>query len=332
MITIKKPGLLTSFHDLGRYGYQQYGVIASGSMDQAAHRISNIIVGNDENEATMEITLSGPTLEFNGDALISICGADLSPSINGKIVKPWRPVYVEKGSILTFGKCKHGCRSYLAVAGGYDIPDIMGSTSTYLRAGIGGWNGRALQAEDQIHLKAPGVLAGRIKAAITKQSSQAFIEADWTVAGNALPKYRINPEIRVTKGREYDLFDNFSIYEFLHSRFKITSHSDRMGYRLEGSKLTLKESSELISEPVRFGTIQVPAEGNPIVLLADRQTTGGYPKIAEIASVDLPLVAQSKPGEHLSFRLISLAEAQTLFLEHEVNIKRIKQGILLKYK
>ncbi|WP_409301008.1 biotin-dependent carboxyltransferase family protein [Peribacillus sp. SCS-155] len=331
MIKILKPGLLTSFQDLGRYGYQKYGVIASGAMDQVAHRISNILVGNDDGEATIEITLSGPAIEFASDALISICGADLSPEINGDPAKLWRPIFLESGSVLKFGKCKNGCRAYLAIAGGYSIPREMGSSSTYLRAGIGGWNGRALKMGDEISLRTPGTLSSRIAKQLPKKSNTSFREAEWTVAGNALPMYETNPVVRITKGAQYGLFDSYSIDDFLHAPFKITSQSDRMGYRLEGSKLMLKSPVEMISEAVRFGTIQVPSEGHPIILLADRQTTGGYPKIAEIATVDIPLVAQSKPGESLKFQLMSLEESQQLLIDREENIKRIKQGVLLKY-
>lgn len=162
MITVIKPGLLTSVQDLGRFGFQKYGVIVSGVMDPLAHRISNLLVGNEENEPTLELTLLGPMIEFKENALISICGGDLSPSVNGKPVRLWRSVFVKKGSLLQFGPCKIGCRAYLAVAGGFNVPTIMNSSSTYLRAEIGGFNGRALKAGDQLKFGSPSNLSTRI--------------------------------------------------------------------------------------------------------------------------------------------------------------------------
>ena len=161
MISIMKPGLLTSIQDLGRYTYQKYGVIASGVMDQLAHRIANLLVGNEENQPTMEITLLGPVLKFEKDSLISICGGDLSPSINGEPIRLWRTIFIKKGSLLKFGPCQMGCRAYLAVAGGFAVPEVMGSKSTYLRAGIGGYKGRALKTGDVLECHLPGPLSQR---------------------------------------------------------------------------------------------------------------------------------------------------------------------------
>ncbi|AIE58997.1 biotin-dependent carboxyltransferase family protein [Bacillus methanolicus] len=333
MITVIKPGLLTSVQDLGRFGFQKYGVIVSGVMDPLAHRISNLLVGNEENEPTLELTLLGPMIEFKENALISICGGDLSPSVNGKPVRLWRSVFVKKGSLLQFGPCKIGCRAYLAVAGGFNVPTIMNSSSTYLRAEIGGFNGRALKAGDQLKFGSPSNLSTRIiKHLVKGLGNQQFVEMEWSVATDLIPIHRNNPAIRVMRGKQFHLFTKESQFNFFHKPFEVTTQSDRMGYRLKGPKLKLENAEEMISEAVNFGTIQVPSDGDPIVLLADRQTTGGYPKIAQIASVDLPLMAQAKPGDSINFTEISHDEAQHLLLERERKIQQFKQGIILKFR
>ncbi|MFG6119679.1 5-oxoprolinase subunit C family protein [Thalassobacillus sp. B23F22_16] len=333
MIKVLKPGLLTSVQDLGRTGYQTYGVIASGVMDPAAHRIANLLVGNREGAATLEITLSGPVLEFQEDALISLCGGDLSATIGGKQVKPWRPVYVKKGSELRFGQAKEGCRVYLAVAGGFHVPEVMESKSTYLRAGLGGFHGRALKEGDELAAQELSEAAAKIQSFLQKQAGgESFISMDWHVASEFIPVFKEEQPVRVIKGRQYELFKKESQEAFFFEPYQIGSKSDRMGYRLEGPKLQLDKEQEMISEAVGFGTIQVPSNGQPIILLADRQTTGGYPKIGQVASVDIPVVAQLKPGEKARFQEISLEKAQQLYLEREKSIQQLAQGIRLKLK
>ncbi|PLR75602.1 KipI antagonist [Bacillus sp. V3-13] len=333
MLTIIKPGLLTSVQDLGRYGYQKYGVIASGVMDQLAHRISNILAGNDENQPTLEITLLGPVIRFEKDTLISICGGDLSPSINGIPVRLWRSICVKKGSKLSFGPAKAGSRAYLAVAGGIKVPEVMESKSTYLRAGIGGFQGRALKAGDSVDFNEPGDFSNTIHEYLGKLTvDRPFAEAEWSVASDLIPLHGKDPSIRVMRGRQFELFSKESKDKFFSEPFEVTLQSDRMGYRLKGPLLKLENPEEMISEAVSFGSIQVPSEGNPIVLLADRQTTGGYPKIGQIASVDLPVIAQAKLGDMIRFSEITHEEAQLLFLKREKKIKQLKNGIVLKFR
>jgi antagonist of KipI len=332
MITILKPGLLTTIQDLGRSGFQKYGVITSGAMDQIAFRIANLLVGNQENQAGIEITLIGPSLRFETDLLISICGADFTPTINGDIVRLFRPIFVKKGSILDFGIAHNGARAYLAVAGGFDVPIVMNSYSTYLRAKIGGFHGRKLKSSDKLLLQSPSSATQKIISELSKKTgSNQYLELNWFVDSGLLPKYKNNHIVRVITGREFDLFSKESQKKFFQESYLITSKSDRMGYRLHGSPLFLEKQFEMLSEAVCFGTIQVPADGNPIVLLADRQTTGGYPRIAQIITVDLPVVAQAKPGNFLSFVRISHEEAQLLYIEREQEIKRLKKAIELKY-
>ncbi|PLR98452.1 biotin-dependent carboxyltransferase family protein [Bacillus sp. T33-2] len=333
MLSIIKPGLLSSIQDLGRFGYQKYGVIASGVMDPLSHRIANILAGNQENEPTMEVTLMGPAMQFERDALISICGGDLSPAVDGAPVRLWRSIYVKKGSKLSFGPAKSGTRAYIAVAGGFAVPEVMESKSTYLRAGIGGFHGRPLQAGDEIEFNPPGRFSQTIVEHLATQAGdQTFAEMEWSVASDLIPLHRKDPFIRVMRGRQYDLFSEDSKHRFFSEPFEVTPQSDRMGYRLKGPFLALELPDELISEAVSFGSIQVPSEGNPIVLLADRQTTGGYPKIGQIATVDLPLIAQAKPGDKILFKEITHEEAQLLFLKRETKIKQLVNGISLKFR
>ncbi|TLS38667.1 biotin-dependent carboxyltransferase family protein [Pseudalkalibacillus caeni] len=333
MILITKPGLLTSVQDLGRYGYQKYGVIASGVMDQLAHRVANLLVGNPDNEPTIEITLLGPVIEFQEDALISLCGGDLSPTIDGNPIRTWRAVLVKKGSQLRFGQSKNGCRAYLAVAGGINVPTVMESSSTYLRAEIGGFQGRALKAGDQVSTGALNDISRSILKHLSfEDKGESFVEMDWSVATDLVPNFESPATVRVIRGRQYDLFSEESRSRFYSEPFTVTTQSDRMGYRLTGPHLELETPAEMISEAVNFGSIQVPSEGNPIVLLADRQTTGGYPKIGQIATVDLPIIAQLKPSDTITFEEISHGEAQLLYIEREQKLQQLYQGISLKLR
>lgn len=322
-----KPGLLTTIQDLGRWGFQQHGVIVSGAMDSYSLRIANWLVGNQEDEAVLEITLIGPTLRIEEDCLLAITGGHLSPTIDGKPVPMWRPVYVQKGRILEFGQCQSGCRSYLAVAGGYIIPEVMNSKSTYLRGEIGGYKGRALQVNDVIACYKPSSLSTHWSKNTT---IEPFTTTNWSVHYQDFISFQENPIIRVIKGSQYDHFTDSSKNELIEQSFFITNQSDRMGYRLSGPNMKLQKQRSLLSEAVSNGSIQVPPDGNPIILLADHQTTGGYPKIAQMISVDLPLIGQVKPGEAIHFSLITLEKAEHLYLQKEQQLKELKIAISLK--
>ncbi len=331
MIRMLKSGLLDTIQDLGRTGYQKYGVIVSGAMDPLAHRLANVLVGNLEKEATLEMTLSGPVILFETDALIAICGGDLSPSINGEFVPMWRPVLIKKGMKLQFRYAKKGCRAYLAVAGGFDVQPVMGSKSTYLRASLGGYQGRSLQAGDTLLFGEPSGASEKLMAGLsTRGDDGSFIASNWCISEDIYP-YRKRPAaIRVLKGPQFDWFDKNSQLEFYQKEFKVSSQSDRMGYRLEGPDLVLEQPKDMISDAINFGSIQVPPDGSPIILMADRQSVGGYPKIGKIALIDLPSVAQTKPGEGISFTEATTEEAQVLYIEREKLIAQVKLGIFLK--
>ena len=317
MITVLKPGMLTTIQDLGRYGLQRYGVLVNGAMDMYSHRLANLLVGNDESKPTLEVTLIGPHLQFEADTIIAIGGADLSPAIDGLPIRMWKPYYIKRRQHLTFGTIKNGCRAYIAVAGGIHVPAVMKSASTYLRGKYGGHEGRALQTGDRLLLNSADCGTSAL---------------NWTIADELLPHFHNQPVIQVMKGRQFDLFQTDSQQALFASTFEVTHQSDRMGYRLKGPLLKRKTESEMLSEAVAFGSIQVPADGNPIILLADRQTTGGYPKIAQIASVDFAKIAQTKPGDRITFKEISQEDAQQQYLQLERNIHYVKQGILLKSK
>ncbi|WCK54435.1 biotin-dependent carboxyltransferase family protein [Aneurinibacillus sp. Ricciae_BoGa-3] len=331
-ITVLRPGLLTTLQDGGRNGLQKYGVIMSGAMDSFALRMANLLVGNEENEAVLEITLVGPQLRFDTDGFISICGSSLSPEIDGEPVPEWRPVYVRAGSSLIFKQCRAGCRTYLAAAGGFHAEKVLGSRSTYLRAGIGGYNGRALQKDDVLVTDAPSEQSEARMEPIKGQCSASFSSVNWSIGRELMPDYRENPVVRVVRGAQAELFTEQSRHAFYSEPFAVQTQSDRMGYRLKGEVLELAQQQELISEAVCRGTIQVPPEGQPILLMADCQTTGGYPKIGQVISVDLPVVAQVKPGETISFKEVSLEEAQRLLLQREQDIEKVKHGIYLQTK
>ena len=326
-IAVLKPGMHTLLQDAGRYGYQHSGVPVSGAMDLFSHRVANIVAGNHGDAATLEITLQGPRLEFADDALVSICGADLSPAIGNEPVPEGKAVRIRAGSVLQFGACRTGCRAYLAINGGFDVPAVMGSRSTYETAHLGGLQGRALIKGDI--LRAGAQQAG-LYPTLTHELSharRAFAAPKWSVNQHIEKLGRVPQVVRIIPGRHWDAFATAARTLLTQSAFRLGPDSNRMGFRLDGPTVLLENPLELLSEAVSFGTIQVPPGGKPIVLMADRQTTGGYPRIAEVASVDLHLLAQLKPGDSLRFELVSLAQAQALYLRREQEMVAIREAV-----
>ncbi|HEY0981652.1 biotin-dependent carboxyltransferase family protein [Schlesneria sp.] len=328
-VRVIRPGLLTTVQDLGRFGHQQYGVSVGGAMDSISLRIANLLVGNASGSAALEITLAGPVLSFDHDALIAICGADLSPRVDGTPIASWRPVWVRQQSRLEFGPPVRGCRAYLAIAGGFDVPSVLNSQSTYLRANLGGFQGRALQAGD---LLKTGPISDWGQAMIAELSAlagnQGRSEAKW-FAGADLCELDLTPPVRVLCGGQFDWFTRASQQAFFREVFTVTNQSDRMGYRLKGPPLELVHPRELISEGVTMGSIQVPAGGQSIVLMADRPTTGGYPKIAQVATVDLARLAQARPQDKIRFTPISVDEAQQALRTQDATMQRLTSGLVL---
>jgi len=326
-IRILKPGLLTTLQDSGRNGYQHYGVPVSGAMDLFSHRVANILVGNSGDEATLEMTLRGPRLEFDRDTVIAICGGDLCPAIGGAEVPEGKAVRVRAGSVLDFGACRAGCRAYLAAHGGFDVPQVMGSRSTYETAQLGGMHGRALRKDDRLPI---GESAGDIYpdlGAELARSGRAFAFPKWAVNQHIEKLGRTPQVVRIIPGRHWDAFPATARDALVGTEFRVAPDSNRMGFRLDGATIGPEKPLEILSEAVTFGTIQIPPGGTPIVLMADRQTVGGYPKVAEVASVDLHLLAQLKPGDRLRFELVSLAQAQALWLAREQEIMTIREAV-----
>jgi antagonist of KipI len=326
-ITVLKPGLHTMLQDSGRHGHQHFGVPVGGAMDLFSHRIANIVAGNRHDLATLEIMLQGPHLAFSDHALIAICGADLSPTIAGEPVPEGKAVRVRAGSVLEFGACRAGCRGYLAVNGGFDVPMVMGSRSTYEPARFGGLEGRALAKGDKLET---GIASPDLYPGLTSElehSRKAFACPKWSVNQHIEKLDRVPQVVRIVPGRHWEHFTAESLERLTSSVFRIAPESNRMGFRLQGSSLALEKPFDMLSEAVSFGTIQVPPGGQPIVLMADRQTTGGYPRIAEVASVDLHLLAQLRPGDGVRFELVSLAQAQALHLCREQEMVTIREAV-----
>ena len=333
-ISVLKPGLLTTVQDAGRYGYQHLGVPVSGAMDFFSHRIANILVDNKADEATLEITLRGPRLRFERDALIALCGADLSPTIDGIIAPEGKAVRVRAGSVLDFGDSVAGCRAYLAIHGGFEVPVVMGSRSTYDTARIGGLDGRALRRGDVLAVGSAKSSAYPGLSRALAASKHSFVAPKWAVNQHTEKLGRSLQIVRILAGRHWDAFAPAARDALITHEFRVAPDSNRMGCRLEGPGLVeggadvvAGGAGEILSEAVTFGTIQIPPSGKPIVLMADRQTVGGYPKIAEVAAVDLHLMAQLCPGDRLRFELMSLAQAQALWLQREQEIITIREAV-----
>lgn len=303
-IIVRSKGFLTTIQDLGRFGYQQYGVPASGAMDQRSMKIANLLVDNPTGEAVLEMLLLGAMIEFSVPNVIAITGADLSPAINGTPAPSYAAIAVKAGDILSFEGMRWGSHCYVAFAGGLDVPLVMGSKSTYIKAGIGGWQGRRLENKDQIPFAAP-------KETLPNMRGRAFIPEDFSQS---------ICDIRVVMGPQEDCFTPEGIKTFLSSPYTFTNEFDRMGCRLEGSAIAHITDGNIISDGIAFGAVQVPSHGQPIVMLADRQTVGGYAKIATVISVDLPKLVQKSAGDKIRFRAVSLEEAQALYLTERQNI------------
>jgi biotin-dependent carboxylase-like uncharacterized protein len=309
---VTRPGLLTTVQDLGRYGYQQYGVPVSGAMDSFALRVGNLLVDNDEGEAGLEITLVGPELKILEDTVIAITGGDLDPTLDGKPLPMWETVLIKKGSKIAFQAPKSGCRAYLTVTGGIDVPKLMEGKSTYIKAQIGGLEGRTLRGGDRLKTtpsRRPQELAGR------------------KVPKELIPAYTSECALRVVMGPQDDLFTEEGVRTFLASEYVVTPQSDRMGYRLTGPKITHKAGADIISDGIPLGAVQVPGDGMPIIMLADRQTTGGYTKIATVITADISKLAQAKPGDKIRFDRIGVEEAHAALREYEQNVQKIKSLI-----
>ena len=308
-------GALATIQDMGRYGYQQYGVSISGAIDKFAFRIANILVGNEDEEAVLEMTLLGPKLKFLTDLKISITGANLQPSVNKKPIEMWKTLDVKQGDILSFGSTRNGCRAYLALRGGIDMPMMMNSRSTHLLAELGGL-GRPLIKGDVICVK-------------NIDDNGSSIKSNRRLPSHTIPEYKKEWDIRIIVGPQIDYFTTQGIKTFFESEYEVTNQSNRMGYRLTSPRIEHKKGADVITEATPPGSIQVPGNGMPIVLLSDAMPTGGYPKIGVVITKDLNCFAQAKPGDKIRFNRISVIKSHKIYFEEEEIIQEIKRGFFI---
>lgn len=310
-MTVLNPGLLTTVQDLGRIGYQQFGVSVSGVMDPRSAAIANLLVGNPEGEAVLECTMMGPHLQFDRPNWIAITGGDLGPTLDGQPLASYRAKKVEAGQILRFTAPRTGCRAFVAFAGGLDIPVTMGSRSTYMKAKIGGFQGRKLEKGDVIGFRAP--------AAELKNQNIRFIAPEFIPR----PVYTLH----VILGPQDDAFTPEGIKTFLGEQYTVTNEFDRMGCRLEGPVIQHVDTGDIISDGIAFGAVQIPSSGQPILMLSDRQTTGGYTKIATVMSADFRILAQLKAGDKVRFEQVSVAFAQEALLTQRAAMKTLHKAL-----
>jgi biotin-dependent carboxylase-like uncharacterized protein len=308
------PGILTTIQDLGRYGFSQFGVPPSGALDTFSPRVGNLLVGNGEEEACLEITLIGLKIKALREIVVAITGGDLSPTLNGEPLEMWRTHLLVEGDVMAFKKVEAGCRAYLSMSGGFVVPKVMGSSSTYLSGNFGGFEGRKLRRGDILH---------------TLDISSPMDKLGFRFPRDWIPSLDKEVLLRVIPGPQDGHFTEKGFQTFCSSPYQVSPQCDRMGVRLEGPKIERRSDVEesIISEGLTPGAIQVPGDGKPIIILTEL-VTGGYTKIAAIISTDLPKVAQLKPGDQVRFKPVSLEESHNLLKEQEEKLKEFKKIIL----
>ncbi|HZX91498.1 MAG TPA: biotin-dependent carboxyltransferase family protein [Rudaea sp.] len=333
-VRVLSPGWLTSVQDSGRIGHSAIGVGRAGAMDDVALRLANALVGNTENAAALEITLRGPRLRFDCDALIALTGAAIDARCASQEIPPWRPVWIQAGSELDLGGMRRGARSYLAVAGGIDVATVLGSRSTDINAVLGPFSGRGLVAGDDLPFGktaaerlSPSWSALGTRPSGDRAGHDGMAAAHWSLDPQPWFDARGDLPVALARGSHFECLGGSSRRALFASEFRVGNESNRVGYRLESAKLKLDAPVELISEGVVPGTMQLPPNGNPIVLMAEAPTTGGYPRIGMVATVDLPRLAQRRPGDHVRFVETSLAQAQTRYLQRERALAALIQTI-----
>ena len=310
ILEILSPGILTSVQDLGRYGYGRYGVAPSAALDSFALRIANLLVGNRSDQACLEIMLLGPAIKALEDIVVAVTGGNLQPRRDKQPIAMWRSQILKKGDILSFSSPLSGFRAYIAVGGGLSAPLVMGSRSTNLSSGFGGFQGRAIEKND--------ILTSENHSQHVKMDTRAF-NAAW------IPVYPDNWSLRVIWGPQDDHFSNESRDSFLDATYKMSADSDRTGIRLQGPVIRQKPDiqASIISEGVISGSVQIPGDGKPIIILGET-VTGGYRKIATVISADLPLLGQIKPGDAVRFKAVSMAEARCALAAVEEKVHKFE--------
>ncbi|MBS1797694.1 MAG: biotin-dependent carboxyltransferase [Acidobacteria bacterium] len=316
-ILIQKAGILTTVQDLGRHGYRRFGINPNGAMDRHALRVANILLGNDENTAGLEIHYPAPEIVFEEPAFFALAGADFSAALDGRPVENWHVGFAPGNSILTFRKKISGNRLYLAVRGGFRIDRWLGSASTNLRAGAGGFEGRRLAAGDRLFFN--------------RTTMDGKKDPGYRLSSSLIPFYSSFPTVRIVAGPEFEWLTEESRIDFTEQNYAISLNSDRMGFRLEGPPLTARERTQMVSSAVDFGTVQMLPDGRLIVLMADHQTTGGYPRIGQIASVDRPLVAQLGGNDKIAFHPITVAAAEDLAVRRRIDLNRLRSAVGFRF-
>jgi antagonist of KipI len=320
-LIVERAGFFSSVQDLGRTGFRQFGVSTSGALDSFALRVANLLVGNEDGAAGLEITFGGLQLRFQDERIVAWCGGEFDVHIGVAPLPAGHAALVRPGDELKFGLPQIGCRCWLAISGGIDVAPILGSRSTDLRANFGGLDGRALRHGDILPL-GPRPGSSRDVGATERISS-------WTAPHDWVSPAKRNPILRVLRGVDWNCFNASTLQRFTSELFAISPDSDRMGARLDGPELKREDDVSLISEAVAPGTIQVPPGGNPILLLQDCQTIGGYPKIAQVISFDLGIAAQLRAGDHVRFSEVSMADAHRLVVERDRELDRFRIGLSL---
>lgn len=313
-ILIRKPGIRTVVRDLGRFGHMAAGINPTGAMDTLSARAVNILLGNSENAALLEFGFPPPEIEFEADTVFCIGGSGIDAKLNNLPVSLWQPEIASARDILMLSPASNGNFAYLAVAGGFDVPEVLGSRTTNLAAGFGGHQGRLVAAGDRLAVQAPERSVTRSQPAL----------------GHSLRPQLADPvRIRITRGPEYDRLTALSEQTLATETFSVGPNSDPMGFRLTGPRMFSLDETELLSSAATFGTVQLLPDGGLAVLMSDHQTTGGYPRIAVVAAVDLPLLAQLRPGRPFQFELIGVSEAERLLLDREQELRFLKIGLRL---
>jgi biotin-dependent carboxylase-like uncharacterized protein len=318
-VTVLKPGLLSSLQDAGRPGHAALGVGRAGAMDLPAWQLANALVGNGYGEAALECTLLGPTLRFEQAVTIALTGATMAAYVDGHVVPPWTCCQLPAGSVLQLGGAAAGCRTYLAVRGGFDVAPLLGSRSSDLHARIGYANGRALQVGDVLPLGAAAPLPHL-------PAGNGVRQLDWSLDPQPWFDFAAGP-LALLRGSHWAQLDAPSQQWLLGGRFVLSKDSNRTASRLDGHSLHLREPLELISEATLPGTLQLPPSGQPLVLLADAPVTGGYPRIGQLSAVELPRLAQRRPGDTVCFRETTLDEALARLDRRQQRLPRLLDAI-----
>ena len=298
--------------------------MVGGALDGFSTRVANLILGNDDNAAVLEMAQTGPELRFDQETLVAWCGADFEARIGVELLPRDRPVRVAAGETVSFGFARTGLRAWLAVAGGIDVPLVLGSRSTYRRAGIGGHQGRPLASGDKLAACASGERPQQLLASLRTAGRRA---TSWTVRPQTLGGPVVAGTMRAMIGPEWTWFTAEAQQAFFSSEWQATKEADRMGVRLQGPVLELIKPREMVSSAVNTGIVQVPAAGQPIVLLPSRQSVGGYPRLAAVAAVDVGRFTQLRPGDKIRFQKIALGVAHGLYLARERELTLIRMGL-----